>query len=128
METQYYLLYKEDDVYVMDDELFRDENYIELLPRRLCLIRSGKRGRYIHVNTNSVIGQFHFAFVGCRIEDVKSKIVRIDLDHPVVIPPKAPQPESDRGCNGLLLRIVMVTAVRGEKKEPPPVSGSNVGD
>ena len=102
METQYYLLYKEEDVYVMDDELFRDENYIELFLRRLRLIRSGKRGRYIHVNTNSVIGQFHFAFVGCRIEDVKSKIVRIDLDHPVVIPPKVPQPESDCDCNDSL--------------------------
>ncbi len=102
METQYYLLYKEEDVYVMDDELFRDENYIELFLRRLRLIRSGKRGRYIHVNTNSVIGQFHFAFVGCRVEDVKSKIVRIDLDHPVVIPPKAPQPESDCDCNDSL--------------------------
>ena len=96
MEIQYYLLYRETDAYVLDNELFRDENYIELCAIDTPVMRRGKRGRYIEYDVSSAIGKFHFAFVGCRVEDVKSKVVRIDLDHPVVIPPKPLPSEDDR--------------------------------
>ena len=96
MEIQYYLLYRETDAYVLDNELFCDENYIELCAISTTVTHRGKRGRYIEYDVSSVIGKFHFAFVGCRVEDVKSKVVRIDLDHPVVIPPKPLPSENDR--------------------------------
>ena len=128
METQYYVLYKDSDSYVMDDEIFRDENYVELFEMQKSLSNRGKKGRYVHVNTNSAIGQFHFAFVGCRIEDMKSKIVRIDLDHPVIIPPKPPQLESEGRFELETSCVVMIEAVRGERKMPPPVSGIDVDD
>ena len=96
MEIQYYLLYSETAAYVLDNVLFRDENYIELCAIDTAVMRRGKRGRYIEYDVSSAIGKFHFAFVGCRVEDVKSKVVRIDLAHPIVIPPKPRPSEDDR--------------------------------
>lgn len=74
METQYYLLLKESDSYILDSELFQESNYIGL----------GKLGRYFSYPMDTVSDSFHFAYVGCRVENSKSRIFEISLEHPVV--------------------------------------------
>ena len=84
METQYYLLLKESDSYILDSELFQESNYIGLYSDFFQINQRGKLGRYFSYPMDTVSDSFHFAYVGCRVENSKSRIFEISLEHPVV--------------------------------------------
>lgn len=81
METQYYLLYKDDDGYVLDKDLYKDENYIGLYTKLYRFIISGKHGQYFSYPVT--VTETSYAYVGCKVETVKSRIVQIPLEDPI---------------------------------------------
>ena len=97
METQYYLLLKESDSYILDSELFQESNYIGLYSDFFQINHRGKLGRYVSYPMDTVSDSFHFAYVGCRVENSKSRIFEISLDNPVVY--NSPSAHASKTCN-----------------------------
>lgn len=96
LETQYYLLYKDVDSYVLDSQLFTDDNYVGLYNSYQTIINRGKNGQYFIFPVNVSSTDISYAYVGCRIENYKSNIVKISLDDPIMY--NAPQVGRNINC------------------------------
>lgn len=75
----------------------------------------GKFGHYFTYSVDDIPASYHFAYIGCRVENSKSRIMEVPLDNPLIVPdpPKhAPSP-----CTPSHRCLILLDVVRAKLKQ-----------